>query len=244
MSAPGPAASDADRLLDESGRLLAGPRRAVLSALAGHASGRRSAPTAPPPRRRDGASGLGAAAAVVDRGRTCLGRQRPAAVPPRRGTARAAADRAAAADRGGTGRSPAHAPGGGAVPGTRPDSGRGAGAVRRGHRLGAAPAQFVRGGGPADSVRLRRRGRIHLADAGDARRGELVRRVGGREMAAVAGRVVDGRREPAAVPVPAPALVFPAVHLGALPVAGVAHRAEFRADASGSLRRPGLPRRW
>ena len=44
-------------------------------------------------------------------------------------------------------------------------------------------------------------------------------------MAAVAGRLVAGLREPAAVPVPAAALVFPAVHLGAVPVAGVAHRA-------------------
>ena len=122
-----------------------------------------------------------------------------------------------------------------------PDSARAT--VRRGDRLGAAPAQFVRGGGPPDCVRLRRRGGIHLADARDARRGELVRRVGGWEMAAVAGRLVAGRREPAAVPVPAPALVFPAVHLGALPVAGVAHRVDVRADASGSLRRPGLPRR-
>ena len=47
---------------------------------------------------------------------------------------------------------------------------------------------------------------------------------GGWEIAAVAGRLVAGLRQPAAVPVPAPALVFPAVHLGALPVAGVAHR--------------------
>ena len=73
-------------------------------------------------------------------------------------------------------------------------------------------------------------------------RGELVRRAGGREIAAVAGRLVAGLRQPAAVPVPAPALVFPAVHLGALPVAGVAHRFAVHADASGSLRRPGLSR--
>ena len=52
-----------------------------------------------------------------------------------------------------------------------------------------------------------------------------------------------GAGEPAAVPVPAAALVFPAVHLGALPVAGVAHRVDAHADASGPLRRPGLPRR-
>ena len=53
-------------------------------------------------------------------------------------------------------------------------------------------------------------------------------------IAAVGRRLVAGRRQPAAVPVPAPALVFPAVHLGALPVAGVAHRFAVRADASGS----------
>ena len=36
------------------------------------------------------------------------------------------------------------------------------------------------------------------------------------------GVAVDGLREPAVVPVPAPALVFPALHLGAFPVARVA----------------------
>ena len=114
-----------------------------------------------------------------------------------------------------------------------PDAARAA--VRRGHRLGDAPAQFGGGGGAADRVRLRRRRRIHLAHAGRPGRDELVRRAGGREIAAVAGRLVAGLRQPAAVPVPAPALVFPAVHLGALPVAGLAHRFAVRADASGSL---------
>ena len=42
--------------------------------------------------------------------------------------------------------------------------------VRRGHRLGDAPAQFGHGGGAADRVRLRRRRGVHLADAGGARR--------------------------------------------------------------------------
>ena len=42
------------------------------------------------------------------------------------------------------------------------------------------------------ALRLRRRRRIRLADAGRARRGELVRRAGGWEIAAVAGRLVAG----------------------------------------------------
>ena len=46
-----------------------------------------------------------------------------------------------------------------------------------------------------------------------------------------AGRLVAGPRQPAAVPVPAAALVLPPVHLGALPVAGVA------ASICGSCRR-------
>ena len=62
----------------------------------------------------------------------------------------------------------------------------------------------------------------------------------GWNLAADAGRLVAALGEPAAVPVRAPALVFPAVHLGALPVAGVAHRVEVHADASGPLRRSGL----
>ena len=69
---------------------------------------------------------------------------------------------------------------------------------------------------------------VRLADADRARRGQLARRAGRWEMAADAGRLVAGLREPAAVPVPAAALVFPAVHLGAVPVAGVAHRVAAR----------------
>ena len=55
--------------------------------------------------------------ALVGRGRTRLGRQRQAAIPPRHRAARAPAARAAAVDPGGTGRPPADAPGGAAVPG-------------------------------------------------------------------------------------------------------------------------------
>ena len=74
------------------------------------------------------------------------------------------------------------------------------------------------------------------------RRVELVRRAGGREMAAVSGRLVAGTREPAAVSVPAHPLVLPAVHLDALPLARVTHRVAAHADASGSQRRRGLRR--
>ena len=48
-------------------------------------------------------------------------------------------------------------------------------------------------------------------------------------------------RERAPVPVHAAALVLSPVHLGALPLAGLANRAESRADASRSGRRPRLP---
>ena len=54
-------------------RLLAGPRRAVVSALAADASGRGHAGSAAPPHRRPGAGGLAAAAGVVGRGRERLG---------------------------------------------------------------------------------------------------------------------------------------------------------------------------
>ena len=62
------------------------------------------------------------------------------------------------------------------------------------------------------------------------------------KIATVAGRLVAGLREPADLPIPAPALVFPAVRLGAFPLAGVAHRAQLHADASRPLRRAELPR--
>ena len=61
-----------------------------------------------------------------------------------------------------------------------------------------------------------------------------------REPAAVAGRLVAGRHQPAAVPVPALAVVFPAVHLGALPLARLKDPLAVRAHASGSRRGPGL----
>ena len=138
-----------------------------------------SAAIAAPPHHRAGAAGLGAAAAVVDGGRTRLGGQ---ASGCRSSTTWTLHLRLLLAlpllivaelvvhqrmrpvvgqflERG-------------LIPET------GAGAVRRGDRLGAAPAQFDRGGGPPDCVRLRRRGGIHLADAVGARRGELVRRIG------------------------------------------------------------------
>ena len=76
----------------------------------------------------------------------------------------------------------------------------------------------------ADRVCLRRRGWFHLAHAGRAGRDELVRRAGRRETAAVGGRLVAGHRQPAGVPVPAAALVFPSFHLGPLSVARLAHR--------------------
>ena len=212
-------------------RLLAGPRRAAVPALARDATGRRCPAFAAPTRARDRAAGLGAAAAVVDRGGARLGRRRQAALPPRRGTARAPADRAAVDDPGRTGRASANAPDGRAISRARADPGRGAAAVRRGHRFGHAPSELGGRRGAADRVCLHRRGRVRLAHAGRPGRGELVRRAGGWEIAAVGRRLVAGPRQPADVPVPAPALVLPAVHLGALPVAGVA------ASICGSCRR-------
>ena len=224
------------------GRLLLGAGRAAVSALAADPSGRGCAAAAAPPHRRADGAGLGTAARAVGRGRARVGWRR-AAVPLRRRAARPPSGGAAAVDRRRAGRAPAHAAGGAAVPGARPHPRLGAADIRRGHRLGDAPAQFGLGGGIAHRVRLRRRGGVRLADADRARRGQLARRAGRRDMAAVAGRLVAGPGEPAAVPVPAAALVLPAVHLGAVPVAGVAHRVEAHADASGPLRRPGLPRR-
>ena len=92
----------------------------------------------------------------------------------------------------------------------------------------------------AHRIRLRRRRGPRLADADGARRGRLARRAGRWRLAAVAGRLVAGPGEPAGVPVPVAALVFPAVHLGAVPVAGVTHRLAVHAHASGPLRRPRL----
>ena len=115
-----------------------------------------------------------------------------AAVPLRHRAARPPPAGAAAVDRGGTGRAPAAAPNGAAVPRARPDPGLRAGGVRRSHRLGDAAAQFGLGGGAAHRARLHRRGWIPLADADGSRRAELVRRDGRRDLAADAGRLVAG----------------------------------------------------
>ncbi len=190
------------------------------------------------------AAGLGAVASVVACGGHSLAWARHAAVPARRGHARPSTAGAAAAHPGRTGREHATGPHGAGVRGSRDGPGCGPAGIRRSHRLGHAPAQFDRRGGAAHRVRLRRRGWVHMAEADGARRGHLVRRAGQWNTAAVACRVVAGPREPADCPVPPAALVFPAVDLGALPVAGVAPRVDARADASGPERRPGISRAW
>ena len=83
---------------------------------------------------------------------------------------------------------------------------------------------------------------IHLAHPFRARRGELAWRGSGWKIAAVARRLVAGLREPADLPIPAPALVFSAVRVGAISLAGVAHRIQLHANASRPLRRAELPR--
>ena len=178
--------------------------------------------SAAPPHRDPGAAGLGAAAALVGRGRARLGRECTAAFSLRHRHPCAPAARAAAVDPGGTDRPPADARRGGAIPVARPDPGRGASEVRRGHHVGHALAQFRRGGGVHNRVRLCRGRRLHLAHPFRARRDELAWRRRRWKITAVARRLVAGLREPADLPIPAPALVFPAVRVGAFPVAGVA----------------------
>ena len=145
----------------------------------------------------------------------------------------------AAARRRGAGRAPAHAPGRRAVRGAWPHPRFGAGGIPRGRLLGDASAQFDLGGSAAHRGGLRGRRGNRLADAGD-RGGELGRRDGGWKMAAVARGLVAGPGQPAGVPVPVAAVVFPALHLGAVSVAGVTNRVAVDADASGPLRRPRL----
>ena len=185
---------------------------------------------------------MGAAARPVGGGRACLGTERGAAVPLRRRHPRPLSGGDAAADPGGDGRAPAHAAGGASVPRSPPDPRLGARGLRRGHRLGDAVAQFSRSGDRPPGGGLHRRRGIPLADADRPHRDQLARRAGPWDVASVNRRVVARAGEPSAVPVPAAPLVFPAVDLDAVPVAGVAHPAEPHADPSGPLRRPGLPR--
>ena len=58
----------------------------------------------------------------------------------------------------------------------------------------------------------------------------------GRRIAPVHRRLVAGAGEHAALPVPDPALVFPLLRLGAVPVPGRAHAAETRTDPSRTAR--------
>ena len=167
------------------------------------------------------------------RGGTRLGRQRHAAVSPRRRTARAPAGRAAVVDRGGTDRPPAHAPGGRPVPGSRPDPGP---AARAQFDAAVASAMRLRNSVAAEVLLI---AVVYVVGVGFVWRTQVALDVAswyGVPAAADGGRRAAGwwlgAGEPADLPVPARALVFPPVHLGALPLARLAHRSALHADCT------------
>ena len=170
-----------------------------------------------------------------------VGRRR-SPLPPQRGSARAFSPRAAAPRPGRARRPPSHATGGGAVFRARSRGRPRPPARQRGHRIGHASAEFVGRRAPAPCSHLRAR---HLvAGLYRRRRGHLG--LGGGERLrirqSVARRLVACAGQRAPLPVPAPPLVFPRLHLDALSLADVTHRAQARPDPSRPRRRAGIPR--
>ena len=174
-------------------RVLPRERRAALPVLATHAAVRRCAGVRAPARDRRRPDHLGAVAGAVDCRRARLGRQRGGDVPAGRGDAPAPADRGAVVDPGGGQGSPGLAPIVRRFVEQRPDTRRGALAVRRRHRVGHAAAQLRRAGAAVDRVRVRRGRAVRVARSGGARREQLVRHASRRAAAAVARGLV-GRR--------------------------------------------------
>ena len=115
----------------------------------------------------------------------------------------------------------------------RPHRPRGAPAIRRRCRFGNAAAQFGRGGAAVDRVRVRGRHSVRVARSGGARREQLVRHCGEWATESVARRLVGRARQHAHISISVPALVFQVLHLGTLPLAGVAHEFAAGTGASG-----------
>src|SRR5262249_15523055 len=136
-----------------------------------------------------------------------------------------------------TGGAPAHAVRGAAVRGTEFNSGERPATVRDRHHLSLPAAQLRARRGAADRFRLCRRCPADLAPLHGTQHSYVVCSADCRGFTALAHRSVVWVREPAALPVPADALVFLHLYLGAFSLAGVTPRLEPDPDPSG-------PRRW
>ena len=155
-----------------------------------------------------------------------------------RGSTRPLSGGAAPVDHCRAGRAPAHAFTGAAIPGTQFDSRERDATVRSRHRIGVQAAQLGTRRGTADRLRIWGRHPDRLAALHRTRHGNLVRDTVRRWLETLARRNLVWLREPADLPVPVGPLVFSIVHLDALSLAGVTHRAEPGSHASGSRRRP------
>jgi hypothetical protein len=127
----------------------------------------------------------------------------------------------------------ADASGGEAVPGPRFDSGGRAGSVRGRGGFGAPAAQLGLGRSVPHWASVRRRCPERLAPPYGAANDHLVCGTCRGAVEALAGRVLVWLCQPAAVPVPAATVVFPAVYLGAVSLTGLAPRPAPRAHVSG-----------
>ena len=227
------AASRRGRTAEGIGGVLAGERRGALPALAAHAPIGRRVGIPGPARGRRNPHHVGAVVAPVDCRGARLGKQRGVDVPEGRGNASAPVDRGPTAAGGGIQRSSAGVPDRAALRDERPHRPRGALAIRLRHLFGDAAAQLGRCGIAADRIRVRRGHPVHMARPGGARREQLVCHRVRWAAAPLARRLVGRARQHALVPVPVPALVLPVLHLGAFPVASVAHGFEPGTGASG-----------
>ena len=184
---------------------------------------------------------LAAAPRALSSERTGVGRERGRAFPVRRGSARSISGRTAAVDRRGAGRSPAHASHRAAIPGSQLDSRAGAATVRCGDRLG----RF----GCATRCSPRCSSSLSSTLSAFCLSGAITLRshtatwyamptAEGLKLS-LTGRWYAYVSLPC-LPVPVVALVLSDLHLGALSLAGVAHRIEPDSHSPGPRRRPGV----
>src|SRR5262249_5417463 len=201
--------------------LLARPGRATLPASASLTSVRRCAGVSTPTPHHHSAARLAATLAALGIGRTSAGWERGHTLPAGRGSSCPLSGGVAAVDRCRVGGAPAHPLRSQAILGAQSDSRERPDTVRGRHRVSRAATQLSARRGVADRFRLCRRCPADLAPVHGARYGHVVCDADRRGFTALVDRSVVWLREPAALPVPADALVFSHVYLGTLSLAGV-----------------------
>ena len=231
---------DTPSSLPRASRLFPGAGRPAVSASSPVAPLRRCPDAGPSPYLRRHRDHVAAAAAALGVGGARMGRKRHVrSVSAQRGSPSAVSPGAAASRRGGARRPHAHAAGARAASIARDLI---ADADRPRFDAAIGSAMRLRNSVVAELLLV-----VLIYAVGVASRNYVAVdantwAAGSARKRSVARRLVAHPGQRAYLPVPAPSLVFPRLHLDALSLAGVTHRASAHADASRPRRRAGLPR--